>query len=302
VPANRAGTVSWRENGAIAAWKGIRRTGIRRRGGGELPTVTETPETPPRAPSGATPPSGPEVCVVFGASGGIGSAVVRELLARQVRVLACARRLERLQAAGFGSGAELMVCDVMVPEQVEAALLRAGERLGPVTGIAHCVGSMLLKPAHLTSDAEWQDVLRQNLTSAFHVVRAAGKLLRQGGSVVLCSSAAAGLGMANHEAIAAAKAGVEGLVRSAAATYASRGLRFHAVAPGLVRTPMSEHITSNARSVEASISMHALGRIGEPEDVASAIAWLLDPRNSWLSGEVLRVDGGLGSLRPTPRR
>lgn len=239
---------------------------------------------------------------MFGAAGGIGSALTRALLARQAKVLACARRIDRIEAMDFGPGAEPMVCDVLVPEQVEASLVRAAERSGTVTGVALCVGSILLKPAHLTSDAEWQDVLHLNLTSAFHVVRAAGKLLRHAGSVVLCSSAAAGIGMANHDAIAAAKAGVEGLVRSAAATYAGRGLRFHAVAPGLVRTSLSAPITSNPRAAEASLAMHPLGRLGEPEDVAAAIAWLLEPRNSWLSGDVLRVDGGLARLRPTPRR
>ena len=91
------------------------------------------------------------------------------------------------------------------------------------------------------------------------------------------SSAAARLGLANHEAIAAAKAGVHGLVLSAAASYASRGIRVNAVAPGLVRTPLTARLTANEASLKASTALHALGRIGEPDDVASAIEWLLDP-------------------------
>ena len=91
-------------------------------------------------------------------------------------------------------------------------------------------------------------------------------------------------------------------MRSAAATYASRGLRFNAVAPGLVRTPLADAITSNPAALESSTNMHALGRIGEPRDVASAITWLLDPSNDWISGHVLRVDGGLANLRPVARR
>ena len=103
--------------------------------------------------------------------------------------------------------------------------------------------------------------------------------------------------MPNHDAIGAAKAGVEGLVRSASATYAKRGLRFHAVAPGLVDTPLAAAITSNPKAVEASAAMHPLGRIGEPEEIARAIEFLLDPENSWLSGDVMRMDGGLANLR-----
>ena len=96
--------------------------------------------------------------------------------------------------------------------------------------------------------------------------------------------------------IAAAKAGVEGLARSAAATYAGAGIRVNAVAPGLVRTPLSERITSNPAGEKASLAMHALGRLGEPGDVASLIAWLLAEENTWVTGQVLGVDGGLGSL------
>jgi NAD(P)-dependent dehydrogenase (short-subunit alcohol dehydrogenase family) len=118
-----------------------------------------------------------------------------------------------------------------------------------------------------------------------------------GGSIVLMSTAAARVGLANHEAIAAAKAGVVGLVISAAATYAPKGIRVNCVAPGLVRTPMTERLTANEASLKASVALHALGRIGEPADVAAAIEWLLDPAQTWVTGQVIGVDGGLGSVR-----
>jgi NAD(P)-dependent dehydrogenase (short-subunit alcohol dehydrogenase family) len=156
----------------------------------------------------------------------------------------------------------------------------------------------LLKAAHLTSLEEWNAVITTNLTSAFAVVSSAAKAMRQrGGSIVLVSSAAARIGLANHEAIAAAKAGVSGLTLSAAATYASKGIRVNAVAPGLVRTALTERIGKNAKSAEASQAMHALGRLGEPADVASCITWLLDPANAWVTGQVIGIDGGLASLR-----
>ena len=136
--------------------------------------------------------------------------------------------------------------------------------------------ALLLKADHLTSFEEWNAVITANLTSAFAVVSSAAKTMRpRGGSIVLVSSAAARIGLANHEAIAAAKAGVIGLTLSAAATYASKGIRVNAVAPGLVRTPMTERIWGNPKSAGASESMHALGRLGEPADVASCITWLL---------------------------
>jgi NAD(P)-dependent dehydrogenase (short-subunit alcohol dehydrogenase family) len=104
--------------------------------------------------------------------------------------------------------------------------------------------------------------------------------------------------LANHEAIAAAKAGVIGLTLSAAATYAARGIRVNCVAPGLVRTPMTARLTSNEATLKASTAMHPLGRIGEPSNIASAIQWLLDAEQSWVTGQVLGLDGGLASVRP----
>jgi len=167
--------------------------------------------------------------------------------------------------------------------------------------VALCVGSLLLKPAHLTTAEEWRQTIDTNLTAAFNVVRAAGKVMRAGGSVVLIGSAAASMGLPNHEAIAAAKAGVIGLARAAAATYASRGLRFNVVSPGLVDTPMAERITSSPRALEHSRSMHALGRIGTPDDIAHAAAWLMDPSNDWVTGQNLGVDGGLARVAPARR-
>jgi NAD(P)-dependent dehydrogenase (short-subunit alcohol dehydrogenase family) len=115
--------------------------------------------------------------------------------------------------------------------------------------------------------------------------------------VVLVSSAAARVGLANHEAIAAAKAGIMGLVLSAAATYARQKIRFNAVAPGLVRTPLAAGLVSSELAEKASIGMHPLGRLGEPGDVARAIVWLLDPAQSWVTAQVIGVDGGLADVK-----
>ncbi|MDZ8171125.1 SDR family NAD(P)-dependent oxidoreductase [Microbacterium xanthum] len=193
-------------------------------------------------------------------------------------------------------GADL-VLDASDFDAVDAAVAQAGE----LDGVACFAGSMLLKPAHLTSRAQFDGVVSASLQTAFATVRAAGRHMRRGGSVVLVSSAAAMAGLSNHEAIAAAKAGVMGLTLSAAATYASSGLRVNAVAPGLTQTPLTASLTETEGSRRVSEAMHALGRLGEPEDVARAAVFLLDPANSWITGQVLGVDGGLGSVRPKIR-
>ena len=172
---------------------------------------------------------------------------------------------------------------------------------GEIEGVVNCSGSLLLKSAHLTTQEQYQDVINASLTTAFATVRAAGKYMNKGGSVVLISSAAAMEGLANHEAIAAAKAGIIGLTLSAAATYASSNLRFNAVAPGLVETSLTQQLTSNETSRKFSESMHALGRLGKPEDIARAIVFLLDPANDWITGQILAVDGGLSCIRPKMR-
>jgi NAD(P)-dependent dehydrogenase (short-subunit alcohol dehydrogenase family) len=236
--------------------------------------------------------------VILGANGGIGSAVARRLAGGGHRLALAGRSRDAIEATASPLGANPFAADVADPDAVDRLFADIGERIGPVAGAVNCVGSVLLKPAHLTSTDEWAGTLQANLTSAFALVRAAGRHMReQGGSVVLISSAAARVGLPNHEAIAAAKAGVTGLARSAAATYAKAGLRFNVVAPGLVRTSATERIWRHETAADASRAMHALGRLGEPDDVARAITWLLEPEQDWITGQVLGVDGGLADVK-----
>ena len=169
---------------------------------------------------------------------------------------------------------------------------------GNFCGAVNCVGSILLKPAHLTTAAEFDDTIATNLGSSFATIRAAARAMRRGGgSVVLVSSAAASIGLANHEAIAAAKAGIEGLVRAAATTYAHAKIRVNAVAPGLVDSAMSRRIIDNPRALETSLAMHPLGRVGQPHEIAALIDWFLGPESDWVTGQVWGVDGGLATLK-----
>ena len=235
---------------------------------------------------------------ILGGAGGIGSALARLVASGGGSVFLAGRSPERLGPLAAELGAGWRAVDAADPDAVDACVDQAAETLGGLTGIACCAGSLLLKPAHLTTAAEWQATLAANLTSAFGCVRAAGRLLKdEGGSVVLVSSAAARIGLANHEAIAAAKAGIVGLVLSAAATYARQKIRFNAVAPGLTRTPLTQGLVASELAEKASVGMHPLGRLGTPDDVARAIAFLLDPAQDWITGQVLGVDGGLASLK-----
>ena len=89
-----------------------------------------------------------------------------------------------------------------------------------------------------------------------------------------------------------------GLARSAAASYAARNLRINVISPGLVKSKMTKRLWENSAAAAASIEMHALGRLGEPSQIASLAAWLLDPANDWITGQIIGVDGGLGSILP----
>lgn len=227
--------------------------------------------------------------LVLAASSAIGQATVTGLKSAGHRVITTSRNAEK--------NTPDEIVDLSDFDAVDAVFARAG----PLDGVVNCSGSLLLRSAHLTSRAQFDAIITASLTTAFATVRAAGKHMSAGGSVVLISSAAAMEGLANHEAIAAAKAGVMGLMLSAAATYASMNLRVNAVAPGLVQSPLTAQLTTSDAARKVSESMHALGRIGQPEDVARAIVFLLDPANDWITGQVLAVDGGLSSIRPKTR-
>ncbi|MDX2088623.1 MAG: SDR family oxidoreductase [Kofleriaceae bacterium] len=235
--------------------------------------------------------------VIFGATGGIGNALCTKLASGGARLAVVARNAAPLEALARATDAVPIVADATAADQVDAAVTRAAQTLGELDGVASCIGSVLLKPAHRTSDAEWLATLTQNLTTSFWIVRAGARaLMARGGAITLVSSCAALVGLANHEAIAAAKAGVIGLVRAAAATYAPHAIRVNCVAPGLVRTPATTALTQGP-SLDASLRLHPLGRIGEPEDVAAALAFLLAREQTWITGQVLGIDGGLATLR-----
>jgi NAD(P)-dependent dehydrogenase (short-subunit alcohol dehydrogenase family) len=235
--------------------------------------------------------------IIIGGAGGIGAAAAQLILARGGRVLILGRNIESLEfVTPHHTELQSAACDARDKEQLETAVKTF---IGSDTlfNIVNCAGSVLLKPAHATSTQEFMQVIETNLLTAFNTVSVFGKLAAQGSSAVLISSCAARIGLANHEAIAAAKAGIEGLMRSAAATYAPKGLRFNCIAPGLVRTSLTKAITGNQAAAEYSVSLHPLKRFGEVDDIAGLIEFLTSSKSSWITGQVMGADGGLSTLK-----
>ncbi|HYN41231.1 MAG TPA: SDR family oxidoreductase [Thermoanaerobaculia bacterium] len=246
--------------------------------------------------------------VVAGGTGGIGSEVARGVVSEGGNVLLVARdprkldeRVAELDAlAGRDGAAASIVADAGSLAALSAAAADAVARYGRLDGWVHAVGSILLKPLSATSEDDWARQLDLNAGSAFRALQAAlGPMRKQrGGSIVLFGSAAASVGLPNHAAIAAAKAAVVGLARSAAMDLARYGIRVNVVSPGLVRTPMSSAITGNETSLKVSQAMHPTGRISEPADVAAAVLYLLSDGAANVTGALLPVDGGMAAGRP----
>lgn len=239
--------------------------------------------------------------LVTGASGGLGRAVADVLRAAGWRIARVSRDRSRLAPA---DGVLDIEADVSTPQGAARAVAACAEELGAPAALAHCAGSTLLAPLHRTTPEQYRAALAANLDSAFFTLAAFAEAVQREqrpAAAVLVSSVVARIGVANHEAIAVAKAGVEALVRSAAATYAARGLRVNAVAPGLMDTPAASAFLRTPALREAASRQYPLGGIGDPAEVAGAIAWLLGPSAARVTGQVLAIDGGFTAVRPPVR-
>ena len=239
---------------------------------------------------------------ILGATGTIGKAIATRLVPQGRHVLLIGRNRDKLDTLSSQLSQPSLCLDSIESQSLEEGLTQAARQYDGISAIVNCVGSLWLKPAHQTSDEDFRRVVETNLFTGFAAIRSGSNLMRDsGGSIVLFASAAAEIGIQNHEAIAAAKAGVIGLARSAAATYAPHNIRVNVISPGLIQTELTRHIWSHPRNAEASARMHSLGRLGTPEHVASLATWLLDPENDWITGQVIGVDGGLGHVLPQRR-
>jgi NAD(P)-dependent dehydrogenase (short-subunit alcohol dehydrogenase family) len=234
--------------------------------------------------------------LIFGATGGIGSALARELAKRGTPLFLSGRNPKRLQSLALETRSPCFAADVTAADSVETVVSKAMVA-DSLAGIAYCVGSIIVRPLQSVSDDDFLAAFRLNVLGAVRAVRAArGSLAAGNGSVVLFSTVAVDQGFANHTVIAAAKGAVEGVTRALAAELAP-GVRVNAVAPSLTRTPLAEPLLRNEAVARGIAQLHALPRLGEPEDIARAAAYLLGPESGWITGQVLHVDGGRSRLR-----
>ncbi|MGB0744087.1 MAG: SDR family NAD(P)-dependent oxidoreductase [Opitutales bacterium] len=244
-----------------------------------------------------------KIIAIGGITGGIGSSLARRLSEQGYKVFGFARDTERIASLESELGTEISSVDATKPDAVADYLKSIYKAEGKVDAYVHAIGSIFIKPAHLTSPEDWRQVLEANLFSAFFALRAYTQIAqKQGhGNCLFFSTAAAQVGIANHEAIAAAKGGIEAMVRSAAATYSSRGLRFNAVAPSLTNTPLAKPIIGSEQALEISKRMHPLGEIADAGDVAGLAAWLISEEAKFVTGQTFVIDGGISSTIPKPK-
>lgn len=237
------------------------------------------------------------IALITGGSGGIGRALARQLHAEGCRVAVVGRDAGRLADV---DAAARIAADTTTAEGAALAVAACREELGAApTLLAHCVGSTLIAPLHRTRADAYREVIRVNLDSAVFVLQSWIAALQGGpGAAVFASSVVARIGVANHEAIAAAKGGVESLVRSAAATYASQGVRVNAVAPGMTETPMTAGMLKMPAMREGAARQYPLGGVQTADQVAEVMAWLLGDGAARITGQVIAVDGGFTTVRP----
>jgi 3-oxoacyl-[acyl-carrier protein] reductase len=231
------------------------------------------------------------VAVVTGGTGAIGRAICRQLADAGARV-ACLARTEPSEA--LPPACTFFGCDITDEQALQQAMAAIVERLGAPQLVVSNAGitedALLLR----TSKESWQKTLDTNLTAAFLLSRATSRHLlraKAAGRLIYISSVVAELGNAGQTAYAAAKAGLLGLMRSLARELGGRGVTVNAVAPGFIESPMTNAIPEKHRA--ALIAQTVLGRMGTPQEVASLVGFLCSPAAGFITGQVLRINGGL---------
>jgi 3-oxoacyl-[acyl-carrier protein] reductase len=228
----------------------------------------------------------PKNFLIIGASSGIGFALAERLLQDGHHVISASRQKPALD------GVEHITWEA--PHEFPKEVLPAS-----LDGVVYCPGTISLKPFHRFTSADFSKDFEINVLGAVQVLQSALSSLKASGagSVVLFSTVAVQTGMSFHASIAAAKGAVEGLTRSLAAEWAPHKIRVNAIAPSLTQTPLVVALLNSPEKVDASNKRHPLGRVGQPADSAQLANFLLNEESQWLTGQIIGLDGGLGSLK-----
>ena len=225
--------------------------------------------------------------LIVGASSGIGKSIAEMCVAQGANVIAASRNNPGI------SGVTYLPLDV-------TGEVDLGALPGELHGVVYAPGTINLKPFHRLPIDTFQEDLEINVLGAVKVLQAAFKSLKtaKGASVVLFSTVAAKLGMNFHSSIATSKGAIEGLGKSLAAEWAVHGIRVNMLAPSLTQTPLADRLLATPEKQEASNKRHPIGRFGKPEDLAHMAMLLLSEQGSWVTGQVIGIDGGVGNLKP----
>jgi 3-oxoacyl-[acyl-carrier protein] reductase len=228
--------------------------------------------------------------LVVGGSSGIGLNLVNQLTSEGANVFNASRN----SSAEWQANVKHLQMDVL-----NGTTDLAGYLPEKLHGLVYAVGSINLKPFNRFTEADYLQDYRINVVGAAMVIKESLNALKNSkdASIVLISSVAAKTGMGFHASIAAAKGALEGFALSLAAELSSQQIRVNVVAPSLTDTPLASNLLSSPEKREASAKRHPMGKFGQAKDIASAISFLLSDESSWITGQVIGVDGGMSSLR-----
>jgi len=236
---------------------------------------------------------------IIGATGAVGRALAKRVVARGGVPWLVGRDAAKLDALShdLGGGLPTTILDCADPDSVAETFKAANVDASGIAGFAYCAGSIVLKPVKRCTLAEFRAASDLNVLSAVEALKALEKPLKKNsGSAVLFSTVAVQQGLANHAIVSAAKGAIEGLTRALAAEYAASGLRVNCVAPSISESAMAEPMLGKEAMAAALAKAHPLGRVGAPDDLAACAAYLLSADSSWVTGQVIGVDGGRAAV------
>ena len=233
-----------------------------------------------------------EKYLIFGATGSVGSSLAEQLKNSGNDIHLVARNESEVKVIAEKLGCSYTVADVLEDGFIE----KVKSDINDIKGVAYCVGSIDLKPLRMVTEADMNKCMKLNLYTAIEVIKGFQESLKKNkGSVVLFSTVAAQRGFTNHTIIASAKAAVEGLTVTLAAEFAPN-IRVNCIAPSLSKSKIAEPMLKNPTIAEGIAKAHPLKRLGEGKDSAALAKFLITEESSWITGQIIAVDGGRSKL------